>query len=107
MHPKSFAIIFITYVYTIDIPIMGSHRDNMFHVYVIHSNCARLHNFFSHKCVQKWLKIRNRGGGGGFNKDVLGEKKIEELTIGWGGGGVTIIRDSRVIQQLPSIGLHL
>ena len=46
MHPKSFAIIFITYVYTIDIPIMGSHRDNMFHVYVIHSNCARLHNYF-------------------------------------------------------------
>ena len=46
MHPKSFAIIFITYVYTIDIPIMGSHRDNMFHVYVIHSNCAGLHNYF-------------------------------------------------------------
>ena len=37
---------FITYVYTIDIPTMGSHRDNVFRVYVIHSNCARLHNFF-------------------------------------------------------------
>ena len=32
--------------YTIDIPTMGSHRDNMFRVYVIHSNCTRLHNFF-------------------------------------------------------------
>ena len=46
MRPKSFIIIFITYVYTIDIPTMGSHRGNMFCVYVIHSNCARLHNFF-------------------------------------------------------------
>ena len=49
--------------YTIDIPTMGSHRDNMFRVYVIHSNCARLHNFFlfmmdyvendTQKCEQK------------------------------------------------------
>ena len=46
MRPKSFAIIFITYVYTIDIPTMGSHRENVFRVYVIHSNCVRLHNFF-------------------------------------------------------------
>ena len=47
MRPESFVIIFITYVYTIDIPTMGSHRDNRcFCVYVIHSNCARLHNFF-------------------------------------------------------------
>ena len=45
MRPKSFAIIFITYACTIEIPTMGSHRDNMFRVYVIHSNCARLHNF--------------------------------------------------------------
>ena len=29
MRPKSFVIIFVTYVYTIDIPVMGSHRDNM------------------------------------------------------------------------------
>ena len=35
MRPKGFVIIFITYVYTIDIPTMG-----------FHSNCARLHNFF-------------------------------------------------------------
>ena len=27
------------------------------------------------KCEQKWLKINNRGGGGSWNKDVLGEKK--------------------------------
>lgn len=29
MRPKSFEIIFITYVYIIDIPTMGSHRHNM------------------------------------------------------------------------------
>ena len=29
MRPKSFAIIFITYVYTTDIPTMGSPRDNI------------------------------------------------------------------------------
>ena len=29
MRPKSFVIIFIAYVYTIDILTMGSHRDNM------------------------------------------------------------------------------
>ena len=29
MRPKSFVIIFFTYVYTIDIPTMGSHRDNI------------------------------------------------------------------------------
>ena len=33
MRPKSFAIIFITYVYTTDIPTMGSHRDNMCFVF--------------------------------------------------------------------------
>ena len=33
MHPRSFVIIFITYVYTIDIPTMGSHRDNMCFVF--------------------------------------------------------------------------
>ena len=46
MRPKSFVIIFITYVYTIDIPTMGSYGDKMFRVYVIHSNCPRLHNSF-------------------------------------------------------------
>ena len=29
MRPKSFVIIFMTCVYTIDIPTMGSYRDNM------------------------------------------------------------------------------
>ena len=33
MRPKSFAIIFITYVYTIDIPTKGSHRGNMCFVF--------------------------------------------------------------------------
>ena len=42
MRPKSFVIIFIAYVYTIDI----SQRQNVFRVYIIHSNCAKLHNFF-------------------------------------------------------------
>ena len=42
MRPKSFVIIFITYVYTIDIP-SGS---RVFRVCVIHSNYARLYNFF-------------------------------------------------------------
>ena len=44
MCPKSFVIIFITYVYTIDIPTMGSHRDNMCFVLtqfiVIALNCT-------------------------------------------------------------------
>ena len=33
MRPKAFGIIFITYVYTIDIQTMGSHRDNMYFVF--------------------------------------------------------------------------
>ena len=41
MLPKSFVIIFITYIYAIDIQ-----RQRVFRVYVIRSNCARLHNFF-------------------------------------------------------------
>ena len=63
-----------------------SQRKHVFRVYVIHSNCARLHNFFSlwwtmvkmaiytQKCEQKWLKINNRGG---WNKDVLGGKVLK------------------------------
>ena len=79
---------------------MGSHRDNMFRVYVIHSNCARLHNVFyfvmdygengyTLKNVSKndWKLIK----GEGENEDVMGGKKIEKSTIGG-----TIIRDSRV-----------
>ena len=46
MLPKSFVIIFITYVYTMYIPTMGSQRQHVFRVYVIRSNCAWLHNFF-------------------------------------------------------------
>ena len=43
MRPKSFVIIFI---YTIDITHCGiSQRQHVFCVYVIHSNCAGLHNF--------------------------------------------------------------
>ena len=35
-------------------------------------------SIYTLKCEQKWLKI-NRGG---WNKDVLGGKKNEKLTIG-------------------------
>ena len=40
----------------------------------------------------KMANNRSGGGGGHWNKDVLGGKKFEKLTI----GGGTIIRDSRV-----------
>ena len=33
---------------------------------------------YTQKCEQKWLKINNRGG---WNKDVLGGKNIEKLTV--------------------------
>ena len=33
MRPKSFVVILITYVYTIDLPTMGSDRDNMCFVF--------------------------------------------------------------------------
>ena len=47
MRPKSFVIILITYIYTIDIPTFGiSQMQHVFRVYIIHSNCVRLHNFF-------------------------------------------------------------
>ena len=61
-----------------------SQRQHVSRVYLIHSNCARLHNFFffmmghgengylHSKMEQKWLKINNRGV---WNKDVLGGKK--------------------------------
>ena len=52
---------------------------------------ATLKNGYTQKCEQKKLKINNRGlggeGEGGWNKDVLGGKKIEKLTIGGEGGG--------------------
>ena len=40
---------------------------------------------YTEKCDQKWLKISNRGG---WNKDVLGGKKTEKLTMRGGGGVV-------------------
>ena len=92
MRPKRLVIIFITYVYTVDIPTVGSHRDNVFRVYIIYSNCARLHNSFlwwsmvkmaiyTEKCEQKWLKIINKGG---WNKDVLGGKRQKNKNGGEG-----------------------
>ena len=46
MRPKGFVIILNTYVCTIDTHYGISQRQHVFRVYVIHSNCARLHNFF-------------------------------------------------------------
>ena len=40
---------------------------------------------YTQKCEQKRLKINTRGGGG-RNRDLLGGKKIEKLTIGGRGG---------------------
>ena len=74
MCPKDFVIILYTFVYTIDIPtLVGiSQRQHVFRVYVIHSNCTRLHNFFffmidyGENSYLHW----------GWNKDVLGRKKL-------------------------------
>ena len=44
MRPKNFVIIFITYYRHTHYGI--SQRQHVFRVYQIHSNCARLHNFF-------------------------------------------------------------
>ena len=46
MRPKSFVIIFITYVYNRHTHYGIPQRQHVFRVYVIHCNCARLHNFF-------------------------------------------------------------
>ena len=47
MRPKSFVIIFITYdLYYRHTHYGISQRQHLFGVYVIHSNCARLYNFF-------------------------------------------------------------
>ena len=86
-----------------------SQRQHVFRVYVIHSNCARLHNFFSlwwtmvkmaiytQKCEQKWLKINNRGVGIKMSW-VEKNRKINNR-----GRGGTIIRDSRVGQHLLTL----
>ena len=63
---------------------------------------------YTQKCEQKWLKINNSGD---WNKDILGGKKIEKLTIGGRGG--TIIRGSRVgprgrmITELKSVAIAI
>ena len=44
MHPKSFVIIFITCVYTIDIPTMVSHRDNFFFFMMDYGENGYLHS---------------------------------------------------------------
>ena len=46
MRPKTFVIIFIICLYYRHTHHEISQRQHVFHVYVIHSNCARLHNFF-------------------------------------------------------------
>ena len=46
MGPKSFVIIFIAYVYYRHTHYEVSQRHHVFRIYVVHSNCARLHSFF-------------------------------------------------------------
>ena len=88
MCPKSFAIIFITCLYHRHTHYGISQRQHVFLVYIIQCNCARLYNFFffmmnydengylHYKNVSKNdCKIIIAGGGGGWNKDVLGGKK--------------------------------
>ena len=79
-----------------------SQRQNMFRVYVIHSNYARLHNFFffmmdcgenGYLHSKMWAKMTEK---------CPGWKKIEKLTIGVGGGW-TIIRDSK---ETTSFGVN-
>ena len=57
MRPKSFVIIFIKYVYTIDIPTMGSHRDNMGFVFTIIRD-SRVHIEVSHHtCSFQFFRV--------------------------------------------------
>ena len=107
MRPKSFVIIFITYVYTIDIPTMGSHRDNMCFVFtkfiVIVLDCTISFSLWwtmvkmaihTQKCKQKWLKINNKGVGGGIKMSwVEKNRKVNNRET-------TIIRDWRVFSLL-------
>ena len=77
MRPKSFVFIFIIHFhlhYTIDMPTMGSHRDNMLDCTISFPLWWTIVKMaiYTQKCEQKWLKINNRGG---WNKDVLGGKK--------------------------------
>ena len=73
MLPKSFVIIFITYVYTMYIPTMGSQRQHVFRVSLIRSNCAWLHNFF-------FLMIDY--GENGYLHSKMWEKNDRKLIIG-------------------------
>ena len=78
-----------------------SQRQHVFRVYIIHSNCVRLHNFFffmmnyggylHSQMWAKWLQINNSGEGIGTKMSwVEKNRKINNQ------GGGTIIRDSRV-----------
>ena len=75
MRPKSFAIIFITYVYTIDMCFVF-----MWFIVIVLDWTISFSLWwtivemaiYTQKCELKWLKIKNRRG---LNKDVLGGKK--------------------------------
>ena len=109
MRPKRFVIIFITHVYTIDIPNMGSHGDNMCFVFtqfvVIVLDCTISFSLwwtmvkmaiYTQKYEQKWLKINNSGG---WNKDVLVGKKSK---IGGGGGDYSGLETILPLIRVPS-----
>ena len=75
---------------------------NKFRVYVIHSNCARLHNFFffmmdygENGYLHSKIKIigGGEGLGGGVGIKMSWVEKYRKITSR---GGGTIIRDSRV-----------
>ena len=112
MRPKSFVIIFITYVYTIDIPTIGSHRDNMCFVFtefiVIVLDCTISFSLrwtmvkmaiYTQKCEQKWLKINNRGGV--WNKNVLGGKNGKVNNPGRGAWGGRLFETREYMLQQP------
>ena len=71
---------FCNHLYYICLYYGMTQRQHVFRAYVIHSNCARLHNFFFFMAIytqnseQKRLKTNNKGGEG-WNKDVPGGKK--------------------------------
>ena len=110
MRPKSFPIIFIAYFYTMDIPTMGSHRDNMcfmstqLTVIVLDSTISfslwwtmEKMVIFTQKCEQRWVKINKREGGGRGGGVGIKMSWVEKnRKINQGG---TIIRDSRVCSK--------
>ena len=84
-----------------------SQRQHVFRDYVIHSNCARLHNFFffmiddgengylHSKMWAKWLRNNNRG----FGINMSWVEKNRKTNNRWG----TIIRDSRVVFDIEKV----